>query len=775
MRKLLALLIILTTSAFAQINNGGGGGAGGGPAVQVNGSTTGIATTANFVPNPFSSYAGLALGSYGTSINVNGTFPQGTNIYIFGDSTDTVLQTQNGDSVPPTGMNGLSGYAGQIISNAAPGVGDDWAVSGDQWEDATVRIFTHLSDWWLASNATGQYQSATVIVKQGINNAASKPSSTYQTTITRPSIYAALTAAALHSQSVTFGQAAGCVKTGSWSTDNTTFVTASSPAVTITGIAAVSQTNGDTIACPITTTSNSPVGVIWYGMVDSNLGTFTLSSSAGACTDVVTGGTTIDAFGGATISTHNGTTVTVGAALCPLTAGAYTMTATINTGSSGSTKKVWILGMGALPAFPGHRSVVSPVLVGGTLRDRTDTNPTWTGNYDQEAMNAAARLSTAYNFPIQFVPVHTYTVATLPAAPVTGAIADVNDASTTTSCATGSGTNVIRCRYNGATWDAQIGGVPPVNMPTATGFFTDGLHPNRAGHALIYEQFAPFLPVRGSNNTTSLGFQMVGNATASTGSGAPAICLTGNNNLLAGGSLALGKCGSYGDDTGDLDISGGVARIGTINLYSASGGTLNVQCSGFNGVYCLFSSGARFGFTNGTGTSSEDITFDRVAAKVFGVSTTTPGDHDGMISAKGFLSPNVIHQTAKTAAITTATLCAAATGGCNVAGQYHISATIINTGTACTNVTAGSVGLNLTWTDSNGTTHTTVTVPLFTQASSTATAATMVFVANNLSAFASADFNISTNGTIIQYATIYTGCTTGTGTYQLDISVNKVQ
>jgi hypothetical protein len=34
---------------------------------------------------------------------------------------------------------------------------------------------------------------------------------------------------------------------------------------------------------------------------------------------------------------------------------------------------------------------------------------------------------------------------------------------------------------------------------------------------------------------------------------------------------------------------------------------------------------------------------------------------------------------------------------------------------------------------------------------------------------------ISTNGSVIQYATNYTGCTTGTGTYQLDASVTRIQ
>lgn len=745
------------------------GNAASGGSVSVSGTSV---SSPNFVPTPFSAYAGSALGSFGSNINAGNSFPQNTNAYVFGDSTDMVSNASNGDSAAPAGLNGLSGYAGEICSNLATGMCADWAAGGDQWEDMTVRLFTHLSDWWIASNATGQYQTATIVMKPGINNASFKQSSTYLTTITRPVIYAALTAAAIHSQSVTFGQAAGCVKTGSWSTDNTTFVSAISPVVTVTGIAEVSQTNGDTIACPIVTTSNSPVGIIWYGMVDSNLGTFSLSSSAGACTDVVTGGTTINAFGGAAIATHNSGTVTIGAALCPLTAGSYTMTATINTGSSGATKKVWILGMGALPAFPGHRSTVSPVLLGGVLRDRTDTDPTWTGNYDQENMNAAGRLSAAYNFPIQFVPIHTYTVATLPAAPLTGAVADVNDASTATSCASGSGSNVIRCRYNGSSWDAQIGGVPPINMPTTTGFYTDALHPNRLLHALIYEQFAPFLPARTSSNMASLGIVIPGNGTASTGSGAPIWCFTGTT-----ASVALGNCGALGAINGNLDLSGdgtntnSLLQIRALNIWTGDHSSITTQCGE---TFCLFSSTSRFGFTNGAGSASEDTTFRRLSAGIFKVDTTS-SNADGMISAKGFLSPNVVHVTAQTATKTIYTLCAAATGGCNAAGQYRISWYFNQGGTACGTPGTGGVTFALTWVDNAGT-HSAVALPMDDASSLTATGTKFTAQSANTSAWASGVFNIwSTGASAIQITNTYTACSVGTLTWELAASAERVQ
>lgn len=140
--------------------------------------------------------------------------------------------------------------------------------------------------------------------------------------------------------------------------------------------------------------------------------------------------------------------------------------------------------------------------------------------------------------------------------------------------------------------------------------------------------------------------------------------------------------------------------------------------------------------------------------------------------------PSAIHQTAKTAAITTATLCAASAGACNQAGQYHIFWNFIETGTACSSVTAGKVIPSFTWTDTNGTAHT-ITPAFNGNTASNAgfsTAATAFFFQTSLAnAYAYGDFTISTNGTVIQYATAYTACTTGTGTYQFDASVTRLQ
>ena len=136
---------------------------------------------------------------------------------------------------------------------------------------------------------------------------------------------------------------------------------------------------------------------------------------------------------------------------------------------------------------------------------------------------------------------------------------------------------------------------------------------------------------------------------------------------------------------------------------------------------------------------------------------------------------HIVSQTGKTALISTATLCAATAGtACGQVGQYRISYNFWGSGTACSSVTAGSVGLNFTWTDEGGNAHTTVSAPMYDQK----TAATGILFNFNTALTtesAGGSLVVSTNGTIIQYATTYTACTTGTGTYNLRMTVEQIQ
>ena len=155
--------------------------------------------------------------------------------------------------------------------------------------------------------------------------------------------------------------------------------------------------------------------------------------------------------------------------------------------------------------------------------------------------------------------------------------------------------------------------------------------------------------------------------------------------------------------------------------------------------------------------------------------------HDLAIQANGgtaklihSTAPGYIHATGKTAAIATATLCDTVAGACNQPGQYRVDWNFNNTGTACATPGPGGVTFMLTWTDDSGA-HSAVSLPMHDSASLTATSGTFTFQTTKTNAWASGSFNIQSTGAIIQYATGYTACTTGTGTYELNATVTRLQ
>jgi len=151
------------------------------------------------------------------------------------------------------------------------------------------------------------------------------------------------------------------------------------------------------------------------------------------------------------------------------------------------------------------------------------------------------------------------------------------------------------------------------------------------------------------------------------------------------------------------------------------------------------------------------------------------GGGDSMVPS---VRPSPIHSTGLTGNVTTATLCSASAGNCDQAGQYHIHWDIIETGTACATVSPnGSVTLQLTYTDTNATAHT-ITPLMMGEAISAGTPAmsqSFFFQTTLANAWSSGDLNISSNGSVMQYATTYVACSSGTGTYQLDLAVTRVQ
>lgn len=137
--------------------------------------------------------------------------------------------------------------------------------------------------------------------------------------------------------------------------------------------------------------------------------------------------------------------------------------------------------------------------------------------------------------------------------------------------------------------------------------------------------------------------------------------------------------------------------------------------------------------------------------------------------------PSPINSGDLTAAVSTATLCASAAGACNQPGQYHVQFNFIETGTACGTPGTGGVTFLLTWTDANGTAHSAVSLAMDDATAITALSQTFHFQTSLAAAWASGVFNISSNGSVIQYATGYTACSVGTGTYRLQAAVTRLQ
>lgn len=162
------------------------------------------------------------------------------------------------------------------------------------------------------------------------------------------------------------------------------------------------------------------------------------------------------------------------------------------------------------------------------------------------------------------------------------------------------------------------------------------------------------------------------------------------------------------------------------------------------------------------------------------VLTTSQSVPNRMNQVLAQLSRANVHLTAQTASIATATLCsgtATVLGNCSVAGQYHVHWEMVQTGTACGTPAPGQVTFTLTWTATNGVVHTVIWPMVGEGSGATAPVlqAPFFFQATNANGFASGDASISTNGSVIQYATTYTACGAGTGSYNITASVYRLQ
>jgi hypothetical protein len=132
--------------------------------------------------------------------------------------------------------------------------------------------------------------------------------------------------------------------------------------------------------------------------------------------------------------------------------------------------------------------------------------------------------------------------------------------------------------------------------------------------------------------------------------------------------------------------------------------------------------------------------------------------------------PSPISLTGQVAAITTATLCAAAAGACNVAGMYRATF-YLDSSVTCATPGPAAVAVSITFTDEVGT-KSAQTVPLDVTG---ATSLSGTLPLGNTTGNATGTTSFwSTGASAIQYATTYTACTTGTGTYSIRAAVERL-
>ena len=248
------------------------------------------------------------------------------------------------------------------------------------------------------------------------------------------------------------------------------------------------------------------------------------------------------------------------------------------------------------------------------------------------------------------------------------------------------------------------------------------------------------------------------------GGGSQAISATSANCSLSTGALTLGSSGVAGSVTLNGATSGSMAIT-----ESATGGSTkfgsNVAVAAAGNI-SMTESAAPAGFAS-TDFIWGDSTAHTLKAEVNG--SSTPGTIVMSL-------PGAIRSTGLLAAVTTATLCANSAGACNQSGMYHVHVALYQSGSACSANTTNGVAPNITWTDGNGTTHSTVGFNLAVPNTSlVATSGTMPWGATTVNGIASGDMNIDSNGTGINYAITFAQCATGTATYAASLAVTRLQ
>lgn len=387
----------------------------------------------------------------------------------------------------------------------------------------------------------------------------------------------------------------------------------------------------------------------------------------------------------------------------------------------------------------------------------------------------------------------TATFASPPASPATGSVYIFTDASAVGTCTAG-GSALATCRWSGSAWVAVSGGgsgsgaLSAITAASGTNTIANG------DNAQLWN-WAPTASGRvgmtfgETTASTSAGVPYIGQFATLVGSTASPLNV--RNSLNGSQTLPALSITPTWNTTGVVDAallvnatntaSGPASKL--LDLQIGGSSQFNVDKTGLTttlgGVAtgsippaCVVGTGGAL--CQGEGTAP-------TAAVAVGQLYTDSSLHDMAIQANGgaaklihSTAPGYIQVTGQTAAIGTATLCASSAGACNQPGQYHVDWNFVESGTACADVTAGSVTFLLTWTDNAGT-HSAVPLPMNNSRSLTATSSSFTFETTRTNAWASGSFNLQSTGAIIQYATGYTACSSGTGTYGLNATVTRLQ
>jgi hypothetical protein len=283
----------------------------------------------------------------------------------------------------------------------------------------------------------------------------------------------------------------------------------------------------------------------------------------------------------------------------------------------------------------------------------------------------------------------------------------------------------------------------------------------------------PYVFTNANTTTTTTGSLGV-NTTGAGGTGQVPLIV---NETVAAGDLAdFYTLGTF--TNGVFSTSGATKEFGfgaTGNLAAAGSVTLGTaNCTSFGSAGGLCAAEG----TSATNVASTSNLYPDSTSHEWKAATNGSTSYGTMVRAQ----PGSIRSTGLLASVSTATLCAASAGACNTAGTYHVHIAIYQSGSACTANTTGGVLFSLTWTDGNGTAHSAQTVPIIAGGSAVnasltgfASSGTMLWGATTLGAWASGDLNIDTNGTVIQYATTFSQCNTGTATYALSAVATRLQ